>query len=337
MKLLTIGIPCYNSASYMDKAIKSALAGGNDVQIIIVDDGSSDETADISDRYAKEYPDVVQVIHKKNGGHGSAVNAVIEAADGLYIKILDSDDWLDSESLEKVLKTIKYLVQTEKQPDLILTNYVYEKEGKRYKKVITQPGFPKNKIFSWSDVHHFRLGHYILMHAAIYKLSLLRECGLKLPEHTFYVDNLYVYLPLPYVHTMYYLDVNLYRYYIGRSDQSVNEQIMIKRIDQQLAVNIKMIENDVINKAIEPNCKEYMMRYAEIITIISSVFLIKAGDKASLNKKNELWDTIKHRDPALYSWLNKRITGKIVSRQGKICNAIVLVIYKFARKIFKFN
>lgn len=86
------------------------------------------------------------------------------------------------------------------------------------------------------------------MHSVIFRTKLLKDCGLKLPEHTFYVDNIFVFEPLPYVKKMYYMDVNFYRYYIGRADQSVNEQVMIGRIDQQLKVNKIMVDYVVSKK-----------------------------------------------------------------------------------------
>ena len=90
-------------------------------------------------------------------------------------------------------------------------------------------------------ISEFMTGQYILMHSVIYRTALLKECGLALPEHTFYVDNIFVYQPLPHVKKIYYLDVNFYRYFIGRSDQSVNETVMIGRIDQQLRVTKLML------------------------------------------------------------------------------------------------
>ena len=94
MKLLTVTIPCYNSEDYMEKCIDSLLTGGEEVELIIVDDGSKDKTAEIADRYAEKYPSIVKVIHKENGGHGSAVNAGMENATGLFFKVVDSDDWV---------------------------------------------------------------------------------------------------------------------------------------------------------------------------------------------------------------------------------------------------
>lgn len=238
MKLLTIAIPCYNSSAYMRKCIDSLLPGGDDVEIIIVNDGSSDNTADIAEEYRERFPSIVKVVNKENGGHGSAVNVGIENAAGLYFKVVDSDDWVSLSAYTEILKLLNNLVQGGQFIDMLISNFVYEKEGEKRKKVIHyHHALPEERVFTWKDVRHFRVGQYILMHSVIYRTNLLRECGLQLPEHTFYVDNIFVFQPLPYVKTMYYLDVNFYRYYIGRADQSVNEQVMIGRIDQQIMVN----------------------------------------------------------------------------------------------------
>ena len=104
MKLLTITVPCYNSASYMEKCIESLLIGGEDVEILIVNDGSTkDDTAGIADRYAKAYPTIVRAIHQENKGHGGAVNTGLANATGLYFKVVDSDDWLNEEAYRRVL------------------------------------------------------------------------------------------------------------------------------------------------------------------------------------------------------------------------------------------
>ena len=95
---------------------------------------------------------------------------------------------------------------------------------------------PQDTIFTWEDIGHFRKGQYLLMHSVIYRTQLLIDCGLELPKHTFYVDNLFVYVPLKHVKNLYYINVDFYRYFIGRQDQSVNERVMIKRIDQQIKV-----------------------------------------------------------------------------------------------------
>ena len=228
MKLLSIAIPCYNSSLYMRKCIDSLLPGGEDVEIIIVNDGSADNTPDIAEEYRQRFPGIVKVVNKENGGHGSAVNAGIEHASGLYFKVVDSDDWVSQSAYIQILDKLRELLQSGNSIDMLVSNFVYEKEGEKRRKVMKyHHALPQDEIFTWRDVRHFRVGQYILMHSVIYRTNLLRDCGLKLPENTFYVDNIFVFNPLPYVRTMYYMDVNFYRYFIGRADQSVNEQVMI--------------------------------------------------------------------------------------------------------------
>lgn len=200
MKLLTVTIPCYNSQEYMEHAINSALIGGDDIEIIIVDDGSSDKTLEIARQYEEKYPTIVRAIHKENGGHGSAVNTGIDNAEGIYFKVLDSDDWLDAYSLQRVLQLLREMVNDGTGLDMVISNYVYEKPSVHKHKVMSYSiAIPKDKIITWRDFRHFRVSQNLLMHSIIYRTKLLRDCGLRLPEHTFYVDNLYAYNPLPYV------------------------------------------------------------------------------------------------------------------------------------------
>lgn len=337
MKLLTFAIPCYNSQEYMEKCIDSILPGGEDVEIIIVDDGSKDKTAEIADRYAKKYPTIVKAIHQENGGHGEAVNAGIRNATGLYFKVVDSDDWVDPDAYAAILDKLRELVGTDTSLDMLLANYVYEKEGAKHKKVMRQTGFPKDQMFTWSDIKHFYKGHYILMHSVIYRTKLLRECGLELPKHTFYVDNIYVYKPLPNVKTMYYMDVDFYRYFIGRDDQSVNEKVMIGRIDQQIKVNKIMIDDVNIWKVKNAKCRKYMLNYLEIITVVSTILLIKSGTQENLEKKRELWTYIKNKDIRLFHKLRKGIMGRVMNLPGRSGRKISVAAYKISQKVVGFN
>ena len=253
MKLLSVTIPCYNSQDYMKHCIETLLIGGEDVEILIVDDGSTDDTGKIADEYAEKYPTIVRAIHQENGGHGEAVNTGIRNATGLYFKVVDSDDWVDEEAYQKILEKLRELSGGKSTLDLLIANYVYEKEGFKHKKVMHYRGiFPEEQIFGWNDSKYFKKGKYLLMHSMIYRTKLLHECELELPKHTFYVDNLFAYIPLTYVKNMYYLDVDFYRYYIGRDDQSVNEKVMIGRIDQQIKVNKIMITATATTQTVIP-------------------------------------------------------------------------------------
>ncbi|MBQ9135987.1 MAG: glycosyltransferase [Lachnospiraceae bacterium] len=342
MKLLSIAIPCYNSAAYMEKCIESLLVGGDEVEILVVNDGSNkDNTAEIADAYAAKYPGIVKAIHKENGGHGSAVNTGIENATGMFFKVVDSDDWVKEKAYKQILETLRTLANGEKQLDMLISNYVYEKEGEKRKKVMNYRHIlPKNTMFTWEDCKHFGKGHYILMHSVIFRTQLLKDCGLKLPEKTFYVDNIYVFEPLLFVENMYYLDVNFYRYYIGRADQSVNEEVMISRLDQQFRVNKLMIDYFTKNKEEISTKKKrysYMYNYLEIITTVSSILSIRSGKKERLEDKKELWNYLKDKDKKLYSRMRRGIMGIGMNLPGSVGRKISVFCYKICQKIFQFN
>lgn len=337
MKLLTFAVPCYNSQDYMERCIDSILPGGEDIEILIVDDGSKDRTAEIADAYERKYPGIVRAIHQENGGHGEAVNTGIRNATGLYFKVVDSDDWVDAESYQMILEKLRELAGGRVMVDMMLANYVYEKEGARHKKVMRQTGFPRDQIFTWNDVKHFHKGHYILMHSVIYRTQLLRECGLELPKHTFYVDNIYVYKPLPSVQNIYYMDVDFYRYYIGREDQSVNEKVMISRIDQQIRVNKIMIDDVNLRKVANLKCRKYMFNYLEIITVVSTIMLIRSGTEENLEKKRELWRYIKEKDIGLFHKLRCGIMGRTMNLPGRSGRKISVAAYRISQKVIGFN
>lgn len=337
MKLLTFAIPCYNSQDYMEHCINSILPGGDDVEILIIDDGSKDRTAEIADDYEKRYPGIVRAIHQENGGHGEAVNAGIRNATGLYFKVVDSDDWVDADAYKKILDKLREFAGGPTTLDMLLANYVYEKEGAKHKKVMRQTGFPQDQVFTWSDIRHFYKGHYILMHSVIYRTKLLRECGLELPKHTFYVDNIYVYYPLPHVRKIYYLDVDFYRYYIGREDQSVNEKVMISRVDQQIFVTKRMIDMYEMRMVTNKKLRQYMTNYLAIMMTVSSILLIRSKSKENLEKKHELWQYLKKRDYKTYWKIRYGILGQTMNLPGRSGRKISSLAYIVARRIVGFN
>ena len=339
MKLLSIAIPCYNSAAYMENCIRSLLPGGNEVEILIVDDGSTkDNTAQIADEYERRYPGICRAIHQENGGHGAAVNAGLKNATGIFFKVVDSDDWVNGDAYRKVLDTLRQFVLGQDTLDMLITNFVYEKQGAKHKKVMNYNlALPKNEPFTWDDVKVFMAGQYILMHSVIYRTELLRKCGLELPEHTFYVDNIFVYQPLPHVRTMYYLDVNFYRYFIGRSDQSVNEQVMIGRIDQQIRVTKLMLGYYDVTKIQNRKLRHYMVRYLEIMMVISSILAIRSGTEENMEKKKELWEYVKKTNPILYLRLRFGFLGQSMNLPGESGRQVSIAGYKISQKFFGFN
>jgi glycosyltransferase involved in cell wall biosynthesis len=339
MKLLSVIVPCYNSQDYMAHCLETLLSYGRDeVEIIVVDDGSKDRTGAIADDFAARYPGTVRAIHQANAGHGGAVNAGVRVATGLYAKVVDSDDWVDEAAYRRTIDTLRGLSSEGKAVDMVVCNFVYEKQGTRRKKAMRYRGYlPPDRAFGWDDIRDFRLGLYLLMHSIIYRTGLLRECGLVLPEHTFYVDNLWAFLPFDAVRSLYYLDVDLYRYFIGRGDQSVNEAVMIKRIDQQLSVNRAMIENKNLAAVENRKLRRQMFHQVEIITAVSSIMLIRSGTDEALRKKAELWSFIRERDPYLYRKLRSGFYGVMVNLPGRLGRRASIGLYKLAQRLFGFN
>ncbi|MBZ4663436.1 MAG: glycosyltransferase [Caloramator sp.] len=338
MKVLTIAIPCYNSASYMERAIESLLVGSDDIEILIINDGSKDNTAIIADEYEKKYPNIIRAIHKKNGGHGDVVNTGLKYATGMYYKVLDSDDWFDKKSFIKVLDVLRSMANKPEPIDMLITNYVYEKVSiGKSKSINYKSAMPEERIFTWDDIGAFKISQNILMHSVIYRTKILRNCNLELPKHTFYVDNIFVFKPLPYVKTMYYINVDLYRYFIGREDQSVNEKIMIGRIDQQIKVTKIMIDLYDPTQIESKKLRKYMTQYLTMMMTVSTVLLLKSNTVENLNKKDELWNYLRSKNKNLYEEVNKTLLGKLMQMDTFIGKKIILSGYSLSRKIYAFN
>ena len=199
--------------------------------------------------------------------------------------------------------------------------------------------FPRNKVFGWEQIGRFRPSQYLLMHSVIYRTQLLRNCGLELPKHTFYVDNIFVYQPLPSVKNIYYLDVDLYRYFIGRSDQSVNEKVMVTRVDQQLRVTYQMIDSHDLRTvgADHKKLARYMFNYLAMMMAISSIFLVIDGRPEALGKKTQLWEYLRTVDSGLYHKMKYRAVSAFTNFPGYQGRKLSVQLYRLARKIYKFN
>lgn len=334
MKLISIAVPAYNSENYLNKSIDSLLVGGEDVEIIIVNDGSTDNTDKIAREYLAKYPSIIKYVDKENGGHGDAVCAGLAVATGKYFKVCDSDDWFGAEAFKKLIAEIK--ASSNENIDLYISNFIYDKVGAKRKKTMAyHKSLTANQTMEWSDFK-LKYGKYLLMHSVIYRTQLLRDAKIALPKHTFYVDNIFVFQPLPYVERLYYIDVDLYHYFIGRDDQSVNEQIMMKRIDQQILVNKLMIDyfNDTDN--LNKQVSKYMLSYLQIMMTISTILLIRIGTKEAQSKTRELWKYLKNEDPNAYLRIRTSLQGNLLNLPRSM-NWLKVLIYKIYKKIWGFN
>lgn len=345
-KYITFTIPCYNSQDYMRRCVDSLLVGGEDVEIIIVDDGSTDATGEIADSYEKSYPNIVKAVHKENGGHGSGVNKGLELASGVFFKVVDSDDWLDEEAYRRLLNRVKRFCAMKEVgligeiPDLFVCNYIYDHldEGKHHT-IHYRNVFPDEEICDWNDIGRFHASQYLIMHALVFRTDLLKAAEVILPEHTFYVDNIFAYKPLPYVRRIYYMDIDLYHYYIGRTDQSVNEKVLMSRIDQQIKVTEIVFKCVNLNEVREkyPKLAEYMCRNISIMMAISSIHLLLINSREAYGKRKRLWDNVKEENIRLYFRLKYTTLSGLTYLPGRLGGLLTRGGYRAARKIYQFQ
>ena len=341
-KVVSFGIPSYNAAADIDRCVTSILEGSgyaNDIEIIIVDDGSQDETSQLADDWEARYPGIVRAVHQENGGHGMAVLAGLNNATGTYYKVVDSDDWLDAQALSTMLPLLRGFEERGTRVDHVISNYVYEKvyEGTRTA-INYKSALPRKRVFTWDEVGRFLPSQNLLMHSLCYRRDVLLEAHLPMPAHTFYVDNIYAYVPLPRCKTMYYADIDLYRYFIGREGQSVNEATMVKRLDQQFRITRIMMEAFHLYEDVEqPRLRSYMMGYFTMMMAICSVFTKLSDDPAAPKNLEELWGDLKVYDERMYRHARYGVIGIGTNLPSQLGEKTTIGLYHLAGKIFKFN
>ncbi len=256
MKLLTVIVPVYNTEKYIKRCLDSLdNEEVNDLlEVLIVSDGSKDNAINIAKEYEKRLPDTFKIIEKENGGHGSTINKGLELATGKYFRVLDSDDWVDNNDFVTFVKKLKEL-----DVDLVVTDYRKEfvYEGKSEKLVYKDLEPNKKYDFDTFDLKLLN-GEYFVMATSTYKTEVLRKSNLKLMEKTFYVDMQYNVVPIPMVNDFIYLDLDIYRYFIGRVEQSVNTSSFVKNHKNHDKVVKYLIEYYTNLKDISDVKREYI-------------------------------------------------------------------------------
>lgn len=175
-KTLTFVVPAYNMETYLERCVESLLSAtdNSDIEVLIVDDGSSDSTPELADMYERRWPGNVRAIHQVNKGHGGAVNTGIANATGMYVKVVDADDWVDMPSIDTLMGTLRVQRVATDPVDMIVTNYVYDKVGKRVKHTVNfRHAMAANTVLGWDDLGCFGVAEYILMHALIYRTQVV--------------------------------------------------------------------------------------------------------------------------------------------------------------------
>lgn len=309
MKLLSFVVPSYNSEKYLNKCVDSLLKGGEDVEIIIVNDGSKDNTIKIAREYEEKYPSIIKVVDKENGGHGSGINSGLEVATGLYFKCVDSDDWVDEVSYTKLIQTMIEHEKDNKLPDMYFVNEVYERLdlNTSYEEKLENRIKP-NEFITWKDVRLDGVADYLMMHEMIIKRELIIKSNSICPHHTFYVDNIYAFKPLYYVKTMYYLNVPFYRYLVGRPNQSVTLNNMSKNYYMQIRVMKELSYAYTLEelKALDKRHYKYMMHDLIVKQFLTFFYVYIKPDKQKIKEYKEYFKEFKSKNRKLYYKLRYR-------------------------------
>ena len=335
MKLLTVTVPCYNSQDYMEKCIDSLLIGGERVEIIIIDDGSTDRTGEIADRYAESYPSMVRVVHQENGGHGEGINQGLARATGTYFKTVDSDDWLLD--FPRFLDTLE-AVDRQGGVDLFITNYYYEHaDGKGNRSINFSNALPQGRVFTWDETRPFRIDQILMIHACTFRTALLRQTGLQMPKHTFYEDNYMVYGNLRSAQKMYYMNLDLYRYFIGRSGQSVQADVMARRYAHQLKATELCFTCYHLDDLPEKRQRDYCRHELLVMLAISVLYARLSGTAQAERDLADMWRAYRAYDEAWTKRFRRNVVLRLASIPGKGGAAFVRALYKVAHRVVRFN
>ena len=339
--LVTFIIPCYNSADFMQRAVDSVAstveASGHACEVILINDGSKDDTGAVARRCAERY-ECVTAIDQENTNWGGVINHGLSIARGSYFKVLDSDDYFDEHALLRVLDMLALAVEADKEPDLLVTNYVYDHLPSGTQRIMQyRKFFPQGRLFEWGEMGKQGRDKFIMIHAAWYKTAILRESNVKLPEGISYTDGLLLLHPMTYVKTLYYLDIEPYHYIIGREGQSVEIDVVKKHIDEQLLVTRLAIDDADYTQLFEdePHRATLMAGYVSCMMSVSTLHLSMINTPDSLQKNRELWAYLKEKNPKLYGNVKWSLAG-LANRRTRLARLGAYGAYLLAKKIYKF-
>lgn len=287
IKLLTLCVATYNMEKYLDRCLSSvtALEINSKLEVIVVNDGSKDRSLEIAKAYEQQRPDIVTVVDKINGNYGSCVNTALKIATGKYFRMLDADDWFDTLGLKLFLETLECV-----DTDLVISNFT--KHTLKGKQLVKLPSVGKIKYginYSSMDfnVEESLCDPMFCMHAMTYKLSVIKESGLKHLEGISYTDTEYCYYPSRYIQNLYFVDIDLYQYDLTREGQTVSAKSLFKSSKHIEMVADKMILNEEKYKEALPISSFFVHA---ILNFYYKSFLVDCPFEKTINRELSLFD-----------------------------------------------
>lgn len=289
-------MPAYNVERFLDQTLASFADERvlDDLEVLIVDDGSKDRTAEIAKKYEGKYPQTFRLISKENGGHGSTINRGIREAAGRYFKVVDGDDWVDTDGLCELIRRLRTC-----STDYVFTNYydVYETDGRQVP--VTYPQIRKETEMPFDSIAEETK---ISMHALAIRTEILKTHNIRLDEHCFYVDVEYILYPVPYVETVIYFDIFVYMYRLAQVNQSVSIQGFQKHIQNHIGVILHVLDHiDAYSKS-KGSSKtklEFMeRRIADMVNDQTDIFMSFPPDDKEILRKFKAFDAEVRRKSA---------------------------------------
>ena len=318
MKYLTIVIPSYNSERFILNCLNSLCIGKDELlDVIVINDGSTDRTSELAHEFAKSHS-FVRVVDKPNGGHGSGINKGLELAEGLYFKVLDSDDFLDKEGFIYLLDTIERHYKADTLPDLYLADYVSRPEGTDIKQYITLKHRIKEaeSFIGWHDFKHLSKTEFIMIHMTFPKTALLRNTNMNLIEKTFYEDNEFSFHLIKYAKSVFYLEKPIYLYTVGRDGQSISLESVNKNYPHQFRVMKRIIDEIPYKyyKTMDKGRKKAIKHALFIYSVVTYFYTYIAPNKDKrlaykdylkyFRKTNpKMYKVVRYATPTYYLWL----------------------------------
>ncbi len=294
-KILSVSIAAYNAAYCVSKCIDSFIKSKyiDDIELLVVDDGSTDNIKEVMAPYLENYANSIRLISKKNGGHGSTINTSIVNCTGKYYKIVDADDWVETDNLDKLIEYLKI-----SDVDLVLNPY-YKVNPQNEKKL--NVALSTNMDFHSKRMEDISKDVFLAMHSMTIKSDVVKKVGPIIDENCFYVDTEYVVFSIEYINTVSSFSYPIYDYLVGTSNQSMNKANLEKRRNQQLRVVERLIEffNRTENTVSEE--KRYLLK-KEVLCSICAHYIILLGIDAkkivSEMKEYDAW--VKKQSLELY-------------------------------------
>ena len=336
-KIITFCVPSYNSESFLHVALDSLIPGGEEIEVLVVDDGSKDGTFKVAQEYEAKYPNIFKAVHQENKGHGGAINTALSMASGKFFKVLDSDDKVDEESLHKA---IAFLKENGDKIDLLVMDYVYY-HG--WDKPTVRIGFrnvlKQNAIMEPKQIKRFGLQQNITLHTAMYKTEVIRASGAKLPEHCSYEDNYMVYAPMFHVRHLAYLHLPFYCYFIGRDGQSMQDDIIRKKYyDLIRCGDLIWNAGDLpALKKVDKKLYTLVRHHLRMNFAYAFTFCQVNGSEQARQDMIDFIERCKTSKPEQWKAVKGSIQYKAMGKPTKFGRKRAMLVYRLARKLITFN